>query len=92
MTDYARGIEQATALYKEVIQGCKLENDKLRELVRDIWGSGHLDKSCADCEIRGECHAEIEEAYKKGTGRWNIGCLFERRIADRMRELGIEVE
>ena len=34
MTDYARGIEQATALYKEVIQGCTLENNKLRELVK----------------------------------------------------------
>ena len=38
-----------------------------------------------------ECHAEIEEAYKKGNGRWNTRCLFERRIEDRMRELGIEV-
>lgn len=34
MTDYARGIEQATALYEEVIQGCELENAKLRELVK----------------------------------------------------------
>ena len=67
------------------------ENAKLRELVRDIWGSGHLDKSCGDCEIRDECHTEVEEAYKKGSGRWNIGCLFERRIKDRMRDLGFEV-
>lgn len=74
-------------------RACKAEaeNAKLRELVRDIWGSGHLDKSCGDCEIRGECHTEIEEAYKKGSGRWNIGCLFERRIEDRMRDLGFEV-
>lgn len=65
------------------------ENAKLRELVRDAWGSGHPDKSCGDCEIRDECHAEIEEARKKGNGRWNTRCLFERRIEDRMRELGV---
>lgn len=68
------------------------ENAKLRELLRDAWGNGHPDKSCADCEIRDECHAEIEEAYKEGNGRWNIRCLFERRIEDRMRELGVEVD
>lgn len=65
---------------------------KLRELVRDAWGSGHPDKSCGDCEIRDECHAEIEEAHKRGRGRWNTRCLFERRIEGRMRELGIEVD
>lgn len=63
----------------------------LEELVRDAWGDGHPDKSCGDCEIRDECHAEIEEAHKNGNGRWNIRCMFERRIEDRMRELGIEV-
>ena len=67
------------------------ENAKLRELLRDAWGNGHPDKSCGDCEIMDECHAEIEEARKKGNGRWNTRCLFERRIEDRMRELGIEV-
>lgn len=67
------------------------ENAKLRQLVRDAWGNGHSDKSCGDCEIMDECHAEIEEACKKGNGRWNTRCLFERRIEDRMRELGIEV-
>lgn len=69
----------------------KAENIKLRKLVRDAWGNGHPDKSCGDCEIMDECHAEIEEAHKKGNGRWNNRCLFERRIEDRMRELGIEV-
>lgn len=67
------------------------ENAKLRELLRDAWGGGHPDKSCGDCEIMDECHAEIEEARKKGNGRWNTRCLFERRIEDRMRELGVEV-
>ena len=70
----------------------KAENAKLRELVRDAWGGGHPDKSCGDCEIRDECHAEIEEARKKGNSRWNTRCLFERRIEDRMRKLGIEVD
>lgn len=68
------------------------ENAKLRELVRDAWGNGHPDKSCGDCEIMDECHAEIEEAHKKGNGRWNTRCLFERRIEERMRELGVEVD
>lgn len=68
------------------------ENAKLRELVRDAWGEGHPDISCGDCEIRDECHAEIEEAHKNGNGRWNTRCLFERRIEDRMRELGIKVD
>ena len=68
----------------------KSENAKLRELARDAWGNGHPDKSCGDCEIIDECHAEIEEAYKKGNGRWNTRCLFERRIEDRMRELGVD--
>ena len=67
------------------------ENAKLRELLRDAWGNGHPDKSCGDCEIIAECNAEIEEARKKGNGRWNTRCLFERRIEERMRELGIEV-
>lgn len=66
------------------------ENTKLRELVRDAWGNGHPDKSCGDCEIIAECNAEIEEARKKGNGRWNTRCLFERRIEDRMRELGVQ--
>ena len=66
------------AEYKRVYD----ENAKLRELVRDAWGNGHPDKSCGDCEIMDECHAEMERY-----GR----CLFERRIEGRMRELGIEV-
>lgn len=73
-------------------QDLQAENTKLRELVRDAWGNGHPDKSCGDCEIIAECNAEIEEARKKGNGRWNTRCLFERRIEDRMSELGIEVK
>ena len=45
MTDYARGIEQATALYKEVIQGCELENAKLRELLAELY-----EEQCDECD------------------------------------------
>lgn len=63
---------------------------ELKKLVLDAWGDGHPDRSCGDCELMDECHTEIEEAHKKGSGRWNTRCLFERRIEQRMRELGIE--
>lgn len=76
----------------EQVRILQAENAKLRELVRDAWGNGHPDKSCGDCEIIDECHAEIEEARKNGNSRWNTRCLFERRIEDRMRELGVEVK
>ena len=70
----------------------KAENSKLRELVQDAWGDGHPDVSCENCEMMDECHAAMEEARKSGNGRWNTRCLFECRIEDRMRELGIEVD
>ena len=39
MTDYERGVEQASAVYKEVIREYVAENAKLRELVRLLlWG------------------------------------------------------
>ena len=82
----------AAQVLGELCDKYKAENAKLRELVRDAWGNGHPDKSCGDCEIMDECHAEIEEAHKKGNGRWNTRCLFERRIEERMRELGIGYE
>lgn len=74
------------------IKDLQRQNAELRKLVRDAWGNGHPDKSCGDCEIIDECNAEIEEARKEGNGRWNTRCLFERRIEDRMRDLGIEVD
>lgn len=73
------------------LEDSKAKNAKLRELVRDAWGNGHPDKSCGDCEMMEECHAAMEEARKSGNGRWNTRCLFESRIEDRMRELGIEL-
>ena len=37
MTDYERGVEQASAIYKEVIREYVAENAKLRELVCHLW-------------------------------------------------------
>ena len=36
MTDYERGVEQASAIYKEVIREYVAENAKLRELVEGM--------------------------------------------------------
>ena len=66
------------------------ENAKLRELVRDAWGDGHPDRSCDGCDIRDECHDDVERMRKDGVLRFSR-CLFELRIEERMRELGIEV-
>ena len=52
MTDYERGVEQASSIYREVIREYVAENDKLRELVRDMWRHG----MCA-CEHERDCVA-----------------------------------
>ena len=67
------------------------ENAKLRELVRDAWGDGHPDRSCEGCDIRDECHNDVERMRKDGMLRFSR-CLFELRIEERMRELGVEVD
>lgn len=36
MTDYQLGVEQASAVYQEIIREYVTENAKLRELVRDM--------------------------------------------------------
>lgn len=69
----------------------KAENEKLRELVLDAWGDGHPDRSCDGCDIRDECHDDVERMRKDGVLRFSR-CLFELRIEERMRELGIEVD
>lgn len=66
------------------------ENDKLRELVRDAWSDGHPDRSCEGCDIRDECHNDVERMRKDGMLRFSR-CLFELRIEERMRELGVEL-
>lgn len=72
------------------LEDAKAENAKLRELVRDAWGDGHPDRSCEGCDIRDECHNDVERMRKDGMLRFSR-CLFELRIEERMRELGIEL-
>ena len=56
MTDYERGVEQASAIYKEVIRDYVAENAKLRELVCAAWRCIHTGLSCSDCRlIAGGC-------------------------------------
>ena len=45
MTDYERGVEQASNSYREVIREYVAENAKLRELV--VWMYRLMDESCA---------------------------------------------
>ena len=75
---------------RDDLQRANDENAKLRKLVRDAWGGGHPDRSCEGCDIRDECHNDVERMRKDGMLRFSR-CLFERRIEERMRELGIEV-
>ena len=74
-----------------VLSDLQAENAKLRELVRDAWGDGHPDRSCEGCDIRDECHDDVERMRKDGVLRFSR-CLFELRIEERMRELGVEVD
>ena len=77
--------------WREVADHAQADNTKLRELVSDAWGDGHPDRSCEGCDIRDECHDDVERMRKDGVLRFSR-CLFELRIEERMRELGIEVE
>ena len=49
MTDYERGVEQASAIYKEVIREYVAENAKLREL-------------CERCAIELYVNGNVEDA------------------------------
>lgn len=51
MTDYERGIEQASAIYQEVIREYVAENNELRKLVQDMWRDGmcECDERCSGC-------------------------------------------
>lgn len=56
----------------------RLENDELRELVKDMWPHvRHRSRMCAECEL--PCDTSDE-------------CLLYEPMQQRMRELGIEVE
>ena len=81
ITDYERGVEQASKVYKDVIREYVAENNKMRELIRHMYVcSNHeyteydmdiIASRCEDCEYDNDC------------GR----CDFESRMA----ELGIGV-
>lgn len=57
MTDYERGVEQASNIYKEVIREYVAENAKLRELCGDMcdllphadWPSTECDEKASAC-------------------------------------------
>jgi hypothetical protein len=87
-TDFERGMYVGRRVAEAQL---KAENEKLRELVRDAWGDGHPDRSCDGCDIRDECHDDIDRMRKDGMLRFSR-CLFETQIEQRMRELGIEVD
>lgn len=54
MTDYERGVEQASAIYKEVIREYVAENAKLRKLVARLMG--HIKHPpCEGCSAECDC-------------------------------------
>ena len=79
MTDYERGVEQATALYKEVIREYVVENNNLRKLV-DGWDFCSKTKNPTFDECVG---CPLFEQSPHGYRCTRSEC---------MRELGIEVD
>lgn len=91
MTDYERGVEQASAVYKEVIREYVSENAKLRE-----YGARLFDKTL-------ELGTENAKLRELANAAWTCihtgtSCSDCRLIAGgctlqtAMRELGIEVD
>ena len=80
MTDYERGVEQASSIYKEVIREYVAENAKLRELA-DAVKEFVEDTHCEDCPCRRDCDDNNR-----------IFCAndFSYHAFAAMRELGIE--
>ncbi|MBR3157895.1 MAG: hypothetical protein IKF14_02210 [Atopobiaceae bacterium] len=77
MTDYQRGVEQASAVYQEVIREYVTENNKLRERIKEL----------EEC-IRGD--AEGIYRLAKNTGYLHTDELM-KSINNRMRELGVDL-
>lgn len=69
--------------YESQIESLQDENDKLRELLTTILNESNIDKSCVNCDLCEECASR--------EGRWK-GCLFNVRVEEKAKELGIEVE
>jgi hypothetical protein len=86
---YERMMGEIAVEHRQQIDQLEAENAKLRELVRDAWSDGHPDRSCDGCDIRDECHDDVERMRKDGVLRFSR-CLFELRIEERMRELGVD--
>lgn len=74
MTDYERGVEQASAVYKEVIREYVAENTMLRERVRkqaielESLRSGHSVLEVEDEESQARSERLRTAAQKRGLG------------------------
>lgn len=53
MTDYQRGVEQASHVYQEVINDYVAENGKLRKLCVELWCNCPVDDACVFCKHGG---------------------------------------
>lgn len=76
---HARKLRALDASTRRVDELCR-ENERLRELVRDMW-EGYNDPRCEDCPLKD----------KPACADCPI-CAREAAVIDRMRELGIEVD
>ena len=78
--EYERGIEQASAIYKEVIREYVVENVKLRKNLNELLMIGSFNGSCRrDCRYRDDCLAD----------RFGQPDCF---VCQELQELGIEVQ
>ena len=67
---------------KTAIDRLRAENDKLRELVKDVQGFHECGKNCSTCPLFYECGKSFD----------TCGCGGYAIIHERMRDLGIEVD
>lgn len=63
MTDYERGVEQASTIYKEVIREYVTENEKLRKDMEDLEGYDQMlrDRLRQETELQVKSKAENEK-------------------------------
>ncbi len=78
MSDYERGVEQASAIYKEVIREYVAENAKLRKLVSDYHTFLAL--------------AELAQPIGYIIAAHGHPTLSVKALDERYRDLGIEAE
>lgn len=80
MTDYERGVEQASAVYKEVIREYVAENAKLRKLCKKLIEYVSQDR-CEGCVCKLRCNdGLIDECWQR------------TEIREMAQGLGIEVD